>query len=538
VNSARRPGSSGLAGTDHAPLLVPIADLVNQPDLMPSESVNLSDTPLAELRPSLMAEITGLPLTGLASAPLERPHLRRSALPYLVASDVLCLAAALVGGQLLELAATGHGSIAGAAASIGYLPVFLVVLNFYGMYEKRRRRLVATSFPDLNHLVHGLIISCLFLLLLGSGAHGRVGLPRVEPLGASFVGVLGLVSVPIGRAVTRRLLMRHPSRHGSKVLIVGSGVIAASVVARLSKVDGLEVVGCVDDNVMAAFGSGSTVQLLGGLDDLQSIVTEYDIDHLVVAFSPATGAKLAALLRSLAGSVQISVVPRLFDLLTVRSRVDDIAGLTVVDVAPASLGRTERFVKRSFDIAVSSTSLLALSPVLITLAIAIKVTSRGSVLFKQSRTGLGRKEFAIYKFRTMRSGAESEKAALTADNEVDGPLFKIKTDPRVTKIGRRLRQTSLDELPQLLNVLKGNMSLVGPRPFVTTESAEITGWAGRRFDVRPGMTGLWQTSGRNDLPFQELCRLDYAYVASWSLWWDARILWHTPGLVLRRQGAY
>jgi lipopolysaccharide/colanic/teichoic acid biosynthesis glycosyltransferase len=132
--------------------------------------------------------------------------------------------------------------------------------------------------------------------------------------------------------------------------------------------------------------------------------------------------------------------------------------------------------------------------------------------------------------------SDRHKAALA--NDVDGPLFKARRDPRITRVGGFLRKTSLDELPQLINVLTGEMSLVGPRPFVPGESQEINGWASRRFDVRPGMTGLWQVSGRSDLPFEELCRLDYSYVASWSLWWDLHILWQTPASVLRGHGAY
>jgi lipopolysaccharide/colanic/teichoic acid biosynthesis glycosyltransferase len=138
----------------------------------------------------------------------------------------------------------------------------------------------------------------------------------------------------------------------------------------------------------------------------------------------------------------------------------------------------------------------------------------------------------------MRMGAEAERSGLAGANQVDGPIFKLREDPRVTRVGRVLRKTSLDELPQLLDVLRGDMSLVGPRPFVTAEAAGIDGWAQRRFDVRPGLTGLWQVSGRNDLPFDELRRLDYEYVASWSLWWDLSILWHTPASVVRRNGAY
>jgi exopolysaccharide biosynthesis polyprenyl glycosylphosphotransferase len=228
----------------------------------------------------------------------------------------------------------------------------------------------------------------------------------------------------------------------------------------------------------------------------------------------------------------------LFGLLSVRSRVEDIAGITVVDVPPAALGLADRITKRTLDILVSGMGLALLSPILIAVAIAIRLESPGPILFRQARMGRGNQAFMIYKFRSMRVGAEAERALLVEENDVDGPLFKMHQDPRITSVGRRLRKTSLDELPQLINVFKGDMSLVGPRPFVMTEAAEINGWAARRFDVRPGMTGLWQVSGRNDLPFDELCRLDYSYVASWSLWWDLRILWHTPGIVFQRHGAY
>jgi exopolysaccharide biosynthesis polyprenyl glycosylphosphotransferase len=300
----------------------------------------------------------------------------------------------------------------------------------------------------------------------------------------------------------------------------------------------MHVVGCVDDAFVLGGEESPASNVLGSLDDLPRIVAEEQVDHIIVAFSPATGAKLAGLLRSLADQVQISVVPRLFDLLTVRSHVDDLHGLPVVDVAPAALGPADRFAKRGLDIVVSSIGLLLASPAMIAITIGVKLTSPGPILFRQERTGRNGDPFRICKFRTMRVTAESERQALRSNNEVDGPLFKIHDDPRVTRIGKILRKTSLDELPQMLNVLKGDMSLVGPRPFITSESAEIAGWAARRFSVRPGMTGLWQISGRNDLPFEELCRLDYSYVASWSLWWDLRILYHTPASVLRRRGAY
>jgi lipopolysaccharide/colanic/teichoic acid biosynthesis glycosyltransferase len=144
----------------------------------------------------------------------------------------------------------------------------------------------------------------------------------------------------------------------------------------------------------------------------------------------------------------------------------------------------------------------------------------------------------MYKLRTMSIDAEGMRSQLDTANEVDGPLFKMQIDPRVTKVGRFLRKTSLDELPQLFNVLRGDMALVGPRPFIPSESNSIDGSALRRFEVRPGMTGLWQVSGRSELTFDELQRLDYLYVASWSIWWDMRILWVTPARVFRGSGAF
>lgn len=247
---------------------------------------------------------------------------------------------------------------------------------------------------------------------------------------------------------------------------------------------------------------------------------------------------MAGVLRSLADEVKISIVPRLFDLLTVRSHVDDLHGLPVVDVAPAVLGTADRFAKRAMDLLLSAAGLVVTLPLTIAIALLVKLTSPGPVLFRQERSGRGGTTFSMLKFRTMYLDAEARHVELTTSNEADGPLFKLRCDPRVTPVGAWLRRSSLDELPQLFNVLTGRMSLVGPRPLVLSEARQIRGWAERRFSVRPGLTGLWQVSGRSDLPFDELCRLDYSYVASWSLAWDLRILWHTPSAVIRRRGAY
>jgi lipopolysaccharide/colanic/teichoic acid biosynthesis glycosyltransferase len=231
-------------------------------------------------------------------------------------------------------------------------------------------------------------------------------------------------------------------------------------------------------------------------------------------------------------------VPRYFELLTWRSGVKEIAGLALIDVAPARLNLGSRIAKRSCDLVVGAVLLTLSAPALVAAAVAIKATSPGPVLFHQQRIGKGGNPFVVYKLRTMANDAEQEHAEFAARRGVDGQLFKLEADPRVTRVGRFLRRSSLDEVPQLWNVLRGDMALVGPRPFVPSESSSINGFAQRRFEVRPGLTGLWQVSGRSNLSFDELQRLDYLYVASWSLWWDLRILWNTPARVLRGHGAY
>jgi exopolysaccharide biosynthesis polyprenyl glycosylphosphotransferase len=237
--------------------------------------------------------------------------------------------------------------------------------------------------------------------------------------------------------------------------------------------------------------------------------------------------------------VQVSIVPHYFEIFTSRAILDEVEGMPVVTLPPMNLGRSSRLLKRSFDVVVSSAALVVLSPVLAAVAIAIRLDSSGSALYRQPRRGRYGSTFHIVKFRTMRIGAEQDRSEVLHMNQVDGPLFKIKGhDPRVTRVGSFLRRTSLDELPQLWNVVRGEMSLVGPRPFVVYEADKITGWAQRRLDMTPGITGLWQVLGRNDIPFEEMTKLDYLYVTNWSVWWDLKILCQTIPVVLGKRGAY
>ena len=417
-----------------------------------------------------------------------------------------------------------------------YLPFYIIAMAAYGLYQRDRRRLRPTSFMDIGPRWHALALGAVLTLAISATLHRLIGSPKFGWVEVLFMTMPATFVLPLVRAIIS-VGLRQRSTLRSRVVIVGSGLVATSLAQRLGRCADIDLLGFVDDEPHLAPGPVLHARL-GAIHDLPKLCTEMGVDRVLVAFSQSSPTQVVEMLRQLPGQVRISVVPRLFELVTWQSQIEELHGLTVMDVAPPQLGTLSRATKRSLDIVASAVALMFLSPVMAVIAIGIMATSGRPVFFRQDRVGFKGKTFRMIKFRTMTVGADEVKIDLREHNDVDGPLFKLHNDPRVTRIGRFLRSTSLDETPQLLNVLLGKMSLVGPRPFVPDESAGLDGWAAKRFDVRPGMTGLWQISGRNDLPFEELRQLDYAYVASWSLWWDLKILWHTPGSVTRRHGAY
>jgi lipopolysaccharide/colanic/teichoic acid biosynthesis glycosyltransferase len=232
------------------------------------------------------------------------------------------------------------------------------------------------------------------------------------------------------------------------------------------------------------------------------------------------------------------VIPRLFELHSWRSSTEELFGLSLVHIPATRLDLRQRVTKRVFDLSIAVIAIVLTLPIWVLAAAAIRLDSPGPIFFRQERTGRAGRAFRIFKFRTMSRDAWDRRHSVAASNQVDGPLFKMHRDPRVTRIGRILRRTSVDELPQLLNVLVGEMSIVGPRPLPTEESEKLDGAALSRFDVAPGITGLWQVSGRSDLNYADLQHLDSVYVRSWSLLWDLKIILATPGTVFRARGAY
>ncbi|HEX8157787.1 MAG TPA: exopolysaccharide biosynthesis polyprenyl glycosylphosphotransferase [Solirubrobacteraceae bacterium] len=237
-----------------------------------------------------------------------------------------------------------------------------------------------------------------------------------------------------------------------------------------------------------------------------------------------------------ATSVRVSLLPRILEVVGSAIEVDDVNGLTLLGVRRFGLSRSSWLLKRGFDVAIASAGLIVLSPLLLFIAILIKLDSRGCVIFRQTRIGRGGKPFEMWKFRTMITGADGLKAQLAAHNGAAGGLFKIADDPRMTRPGRWLRIVSLDELPQLVNVLRGEMSLVGPRPLVSDEDGLINGRDRSRLRLTPGMTGHWQIAGSSRVPLAEMVKLDYLYVAGWTLWTDIRLLLRTIPYVLARRG--
>jgi exopolysaccharide biosynthesis polyprenyl glycosylphosphotransferase len=310
-------------------------------------------------------------------------------------------------------------------------------------------------------------------------------------------------------------------------------------ILRRERWTGFRVVGvCLPHGVHALAVQG--IPVIGTPATVRRAVEEAGADTVFVASGlGATGQDTRRLTWRLEGTgTQIAVLPSLTDVSGPRIRVKPIAGLPLLYLELPEFSGTQRTIKRLLDLAVAGIALVLATPVLLLIAAGIRLGSPGPVLFRQTRVGRGGELFTCLKFRTMVQEAESQLAALQEDHDGNGLLFKLRHDPRVTRLGRPLRRYSLDELPQLVNVLKGDMSLVGPRPPLPSEVARYPDDLRRRLLVRPGLTGLWQVSGRSDLSAADSSRLDLYYVDNWSVMYDAQIVWKTLGAVVAGRGAF
>jgi exopolysaccharide biosynthesis polyprenyl glycosylphosphotransferase len=267
---------------------------------------------------------------------------------------------------------------------------------------------------------------------------------------------------------------------------------------------------------------------------MRHLVSELRVHRVILAPETLETSEVAQLIRvAKAVGVRVSVLPRMFEVVGASVEFDDVDGLTMLGVRRFGLVRSSLLLKRAFDIVVASIGILAVAPLMLAIAVMIRRDTPGPVLFRQPRVGRDGRHFHIFKYRSMVADADAQKDRLRALNEAGTGLFKITEDPRVTRVGAFLRRTSLDELPQLLNVLRGEMSLVGPRPLVIDEDAMVVGLDRSRLHLTPGMTGPWQVLGTR-VPMKEMVAIDYLYVSNWSLWLDVKLLARTVGHVLRR----
>ena len=282
--------------------------------------------------------------------------------------------------------------------------------------------------------------------------------------------------------------------------------------------------------------SDNEVSCLGGLSDFEAVCTSELIERIVAGPTLAQDQLMELVRQASVLSVPVNLVPNLVEVLGPSVEIDDLEGVTLLGINPPRLTRSSRALKRTMDVVIASTVGVLALPVMLVVAAVVRLTSDGPALFTQERVGRDGRPFRLYKFRTMVPDAESMLESLRGQS-ADPNWVLLERDPRVTRVGAFLRKSSVDELPQLWNVIKGDMSLVGPRPLTVNDHAHVSGWGRRRLDLTPGITGVWQVLGRTRIPFEEMVKLDYLYVTNWSLWGDVRLLIRTLPSVLRRRGA-
>ena len=421
------------------------------------------------------------------------------------------------------------------------LPAWVVVAKLYGLYDHDEERTDHSTTDDLVPVLHLVTVGSWLFFAFTSMTHtADTGLDRL--LG---FWLFAIAFITAGRAVARTLARRNLA-YVQNTIIVGAGDVGQLVAKKLRQHPeyGLNLVGFVDDRPKSRPASLNDLALLGGPEQLPQLVQILDVERVIVAFSNDSHEEMLDLIRSLKDlDIQIDLVPRFFEVIGTNIGIHTAEGLPLIGLPALRLSHSSVLLKRAMDLVVSTLGLVLLAPLVAVVAIWIKLDSKGPVFFRQLRMGYGDRTFEILKFRTMTVDADERKheyADLNKHNcaEGDPRMFKIPDDPRITRVGAWLRRLSIDELPQLVNVLKGEMSLVGPRPLILEEDQHVVDWRRNRLNLKPGITGLWQVLGRDDIPFEEMVRLDYVYVTTWSLLNDLKLILRTLPAVCRGRASY
>jgi exopolysaccharide biosynthesis polyprenyl glycosylphosphotransferase len=491
------------------------AERVRPPALTPTADRatvggRLSQRLRLELRPPLETETT------------EPRRARRRDGRYrrlLALADVGATAAALA----ICIPLLGEGDMVTPLVAAG-APLIVLIGKVLGLYDRDELLLRKNTLDEAPKLFQ---VATLMALLLWLGhtflIDGELG--RKQVLG--FWLTLAVL-LPVARSGARQLAKRLvPVEH---CLLVGDPEGCDLARAKI------EASTAVHARVVAQVDLESAAEAEDAAAALALLTCEREIDRVVIAPPGSDHGELLNLIRAAKSlSLRVSVLPRMLEVVGSAVEFDDVEGLNVLGVRRFGLTRSSWLVKRGTDLVGSGLVLLLLAPLLAAIAAAIRIDTRGPALFRQLRVGRDGRIFEMLKFRTMVDGTDRQKTELAALNEANG-LFKIADDPRVTRVGRLLRRTGLDELPQLVNVLRGEMSLVGPRPLVLEDDRNVEGWYRGRLHLTPGITGRWQVLGSARIPLQEMVKLDYLYVATWSWWGDIKILLQTIGFVAARRG--
>jgi exopolysaccharide biosynthesis polyprenyl glycosylphosphotransferase len=425
-------------------------------------------------------------------------------------------------GALIACTALGDDRVSGGV--ILALPLVVGISKLLGLYDRDELVLRKSTLDEAPTLFQ---LATLFALLVWIAEAPL----RIGELGQGEVAVLwgSLFLLLIAARVAARTVARRTTAP-ERCLLLGDPAACRRVRAKITES------ASVNAEVVAEIASARIGEEEVPFSLLADIAAEQEIQRVIIAPRSTDHSDVLNLVRAAkAIGLKVSVLPRLLEIVGSSVVVDDVEGLRVLGVSRFGLSRSSLLVKRILDVAASAATLVVLAPLFALIAIAVKADSPGPVFFRQRRIGRDGRAFSMLKFRTMCEGADALKDALRDLNEAPG-LFKIAADPRVTRVGRLLRRSSLDELPQLVNVLRGEMSLVGPRPLVGEDDSRIEGWDRHRLHLTPGITGPWQVLGPGRLPLAEMVKLDYLYVATWSLWGDVKILLRTLGFVLGRRG--
>ena len=419
------------------------------------------------------------------------------------------------------------------------LPGWLLLAKLYGLYDRDEERADHSTADDLVGVFH--LITVGTWIFVAGALLTHLASPSLPKIVTFWVFAIFLVTT--ARAAARALIRRDPT-YTQTTVIVGADSVGRLIARKFDNHGeyGIDVLGFVDADPPS--GDDLDLPVLGPPEQLCEIVEEFGVERVVFAFSSQPDASTLELIRSLRDyDIQIDVVPRLFEVFGANAGIHTVEGLPLVGLPPFRLSRSALLLKRSLDLVLSGVALVLLAPFLVAIAVAIKLDSPGPALFRQTRMGSGGQTFRILKFRTMTVDAEARRTEVAhlskhARPGGDPRMFKVPDDPRMTRVGRFLRHFSLDELPQLVNVLRGEMSLVGPRPLILDEDRHVAQWGRNRLRLKPGITGLWQVLGRDDIPFQEMVKLDYLYVAEWSLLNDIKLVLRTLPAVFRPRDAY